>query len=57
MWEKNTSKKKTPQFAIPEKIIEQIKTHINSSFDISNSMYPLSICGTCRITLKDHDKD
>ena len=38
MWE-NLSKIKPQQFPITEKIIEQIKADINSSFDISNSIY------------------
>lgn len=48
--------KKPTFFHISENHAKLIRKFINEQFDISNPKFPFSICGTCRVTLSEHDK-
>lgn len=47
--------KKPKYFHITENQINLIRKFVNEQFDIFNTKFPLSLCGTCRITLSEHE--
>lgn len=48
--------KKPEHFFVNETICDLIREFICPTYSVSNSVYPLSICGTCRLTLQEYKK-
>ncbi|CAH0558605.1 unnamed protein product [Brassicogethes aeneus] len=49
--------KPVSQFCITSKLESLIKVWINEDFDVKNEKCPNSICGSCRLTLLERDKN
>ncbi|CAH0556707.1 unnamed protein product [Brassicogethes aeneus] len=49
-------KSSATKFRITEKLQQLIKQFANKSFDMFDPRFPSSLCGTCRITLCEHEK-
>lgn len=50
-------KKKSDFYHITDKYANLIKIFINKDFSTADPRFPLSICGTCRNTLLEHEKN